>query len=410
MRAVPNDRPFPGRRMAVLPMPASPAETRARMRGCCRAILTPDHRLRVFVSSTLLELAPERAAVERGGCSTLRLTPVMFELGARPHPPQELYRSYLEQSDVFVGIYWESYGWIAPGRGLLGNRGRATDCGRAKPPTGVHEGAGARARAAPRRAPARSSSERDGVSYKTFTTAEELGELVSQDLALLVTERFSSRRGNGRERQRCAQPARRSTSFVGRGNELVEVEKLLDAGARLVTITAGWNREDQPGRRSRGEAGRKVRRRRRLRAAGRARVGRAGRADRRRRTRHRGRAQQPGRAAAGAPARRARCSSCSTTSSTCWRPRRLCFVARGCREAEPCWRRAASSSGCAENTRCACRRFRPRPRRRPCSPSAPRRPTRRSSCARRDRPLATECVAVRRRAARHRACRSGSAC
>ena len=32
----------------------------------------------------------------------------MFELGARPHPPRELYRAYLEQSDVFVGIYWRA--------------------------------------------------------------------------------------------------------------------------------------------------------------------------------------------------------------------------------------------------------------------------------------------------------------
>jgi hypothetical protein len=44
----------------------------------------------------------------------LRLTPVMFELGARPHPPRALYRSYLAQSDVFVGIYWQRYGRIAP--------------------------------------------------------------------------------------------------------------------------------------------------------------------------------------------------------------------------------------------------------------------------------------------------------
>jgi hypothetical protein len=51
------------------------------------AIRTPDQRLRVFVSSTLAELADERRAVSRA-ISTLRLTPVMFELGARPHPPQ----------------------------------------------------------------------------------------------------------------------------------------------------------------------------------------------------------------------------------------------------------------------------------------------------------------------------------
>ena len=57
------------------------------------------------------ELAPERRAV-REAIESLRLTPVMFELGARPHPPRALYRAYLEQSDVFVGLYWESYGWV----------------------------------------------------------------------------------------------------------------------------------------------------------------------------------------------------------------------------------------------------------------------------------------------------------
>ncbi|HKY47134.1 MAG TPA: DUF4062 domain-containing protein, partial [Acidimicrobiia bacterium] len=77
-------------------------------------IRTPDQRLRVFVSSTLGELAGERDAA-RTAINTLRLTPVMFELGARPHPPGDLYRAYLAQSQVFVGLYWQSYGWIAPG-------------------------------------------------------------------------------------------------------------------------------------------------------------------------------------------------------------------------------------------------------------------------------------------------------
>ena len=83
------------------------------------AIRTPDQRLRVFVSSTLGELAAERRAVSRA-IAALRLTPVMFELGARPHPPQELYRAYLEQSDVFIGLYWQRYGWIGPGMQVSG--------------------------------------------------------------------------------------------------------------------------------------------------------------------------------------------------------------------------------------------------------------------------------------------------
>ena len=82
-------------------------------------IRTPDQRLRIFVSSTLRELEEERRAV-RGAIERLRLAPVMFELGARPHPPRDLYRAYLEQSDVFVGIYAERYGWIAPDEDISG--------------------------------------------------------------------------------------------------------------------------------------------------------------------------------------------------------------------------------------------------------------------------------------------------
>src|SRR6187549_4271371 len=83
------------------------------------AIRTPDQRIRVFVSSTLRELADERRAV-RTAVERMGLAPVMFELGARPHPPRELYRSYLAQSDVFVGIYAESYGWVAPDEEVSG--------------------------------------------------------------------------------------------------------------------------------------------------------------------------------------------------------------------------------------------------------------------------------------------------
>jgi hypothetical protein len=75
-------------------------------------IRTPDQRVRVFVSSALGELAPERQAV-RDAVSRLRLVPVMFELGARPHPARSVYRAYLAQSQVFVGIYWQSYGRVA---------------------------------------------------------------------------------------------------------------------------------------------------------------------------------------------------------------------------------------------------------------------------------------------------------
>ena len=69
-------------------------------------ILTPDQRVRVFISSTLEELAAERAAARRA-IARLHLVPVWYESGARPHPPRRMYQAYLAQSQVFVGIYWQ---------------------------------------------------------------------------------------------------------------------------------------------------------------------------------------------------------------------------------------------------------------------------------------------------------------
>src|SRR5215218_9677772 len=83
------------------------------------AIRTPDQRLRIFVSSTMKELANERAST-RAAIEQLRLIPVLFELGARPYPPRDLYLAYLRQSDIFIGIYGQQYGWIAPDQEVSG--------------------------------------------------------------------------------------------------------------------------------------------------------------------------------------------------------------------------------------------------------------------------------------------------
>ncbi|HNE80405.1 MAG TPA: DUF4062 domain-containing protein, partial [Flavobacteriales bacterium] len=82
-------------------------------------IRTPDQRLRVFVSSSLTEFREERAAVRRA-IERLRLIPVVFEGGARPYPAQEIYRNYLDQSDVFVALYGRTYGYVAPGMAISG--------------------------------------------------------------------------------------------------------------------------------------------------------------------------------------------------------------------------------------------------------------------------------------------------
>jgi predicted ATPase len=197
-----------------------------------RRILTPDRRLRVFVSSTLRELALERTAV-REAISSLRLAPVLFELGARPHAPRDLYAAYVEQCDVFVGIYWQSYGWIAPG-GQISGLEDEFDLAQGKPML-LYIKEPAAEREERLTALIRRIEEETGPAYRTFSSADELGALVTDDLALLLTERFHTQADEPEERSRL--PAR-TTSFVGRDRELAGLVQLLGrSDVRLVTLT-----------------------------------------------------------------------------------------------------------------------------------------------------------------------------
>src|SRR6201996_4019803 len=145
-------------------------------------IRTPDQRVRVFVSSTLQELAAERGAV-RDAVTRLRLVPVMFELGARPHPPRDVYRAYLAQSQVFVGVYWQSYGWIAPGEQVSGLEDEYLMA--AALPRLLYVKS-----PAPEREPRLAAMldrirEAADVSYQHFSGAADLQRLVEDDLAQL---------------------------------------------------------------------------------------------------------------------------------------------------------------------------------------------------------------------------------
>lgn len=213
------------------------------MGGGAAVIRTPDQRLRVFVSSTLRELAPERRVV-RAGIERLALAPVMFELGARPHPPRSLYRAYLEQSDIFIGLYWESYGWVAPGEevsGLEDEYDLAPDV-----PMLIYV-----KRSEQREDRLESLLDRiredDRASYVAFDDAEELGALITSDLATLLAERFDegSRRravppvvapdAASSEFRRLPAPL---TRLMGRETEVRHVVSLLTTEERrLVTLT-----------------------------------------------------------------------------------------------------------------------------------------------------------------------------
>lgn len=202
-------------------------------------IRTPDQRLRVFVSSTLGELAPERLSV-RSAVERLHLIPVMFELGARPHPPAKLYRAYLEQSHVFVGVYWERYGWVAPGESISGLEDEFVLSAEMPRLLYIKEPA-----------PAREDrlteligrfADQSDASYRRFETLDELAELVEADLAILLSERFeagSTRSVGGGQTARSAPPPLPVplTPTVGRESSIESVVELIRSETRLVTIT-----------------------------------------------------------------------------------------------------------------------------------------------------------------------------
>ncbi len=151
-------------------------------------IITPDQRVRVFISSTLEELAEERAAALRA-IRRLHLVPVWYESGARPHPPQSMYRAYLEQSQIFVGIYWQRYGWVGPGMEISGLEDEYR-LAAGKPMLLYLK------RPAPDREPGLtgmidSIRAAGATSYRHFGTARELERLLVDDLAVLLSESFA---------------------------------------------------------------------------------------------------------------------------------------------------------------------------------------------------------------------------
>jgi len=205
-------------------------------------IRTPDQRLRIFVSSTLQELAAERRAA-RTAIERLHLAPVMFELGARPHPPRELYRAYLDQSDVFVGLYWERYGWVAPEEEVSGLEDEYNLCPPELPrllyvktPADKRE---------PRLATllARIRDD-DRAAYKSFETPKELAQLIENDLATLLAERFDQSRilvtaDVASDADHVVEPVRLPvplTGLVGRDDDIAAIVDRLEHGTRFVTL------------------------------------------------------------------------------------------------------------------------------------------------------------------------------
>ena len=79
-----------------------------------------EDKIRVFVSSRLGECKEERARA-KDVIEALGHQVVMFEkAGARPYAPRSVYLRGLEESQIFVGIYREGYGYVEDGMDISG--------------------------------------------------------------------------------------------------------------------------------------------------------------------------------------------------------------------------------------------------------------------------------------------------
>ncbi|GIF47355.1 LuxR family transcriptional regulator [Asanoa ferruginea] len=181
------------------------------------------------------ELADARVAARRA-IEQLHLTPVMFELGARPYPPRDLYLAYLNQSDVFVAIYGESYGTIEPGRDVSGLEDEFLAAGGKPQLVYVQLPAPDRE---PRLAEMLERVARNGVSYRTFAHPDELVALIGGDLALLLSERFNPAAETKEDAPKHDDLHRLTSTnrFIGRRHELETLRALAtDPQTRLVTL------------------------------------------------------------------------------------------------------------------------------------------------------------------------------
>ncbi len=147
-----------------------------------------DGKIRVFVSSTITECAAERR-VAQTAITSLNHQPFLFEkAGARPTPPPEFFFRKLDESHIFVGIYKNSYGWVAPSAtqsGLEQEFQRARERGMRRLFYIARDGS---AREARLKEMIKSSEEE--VTFSYFDDPAELHDRIRDDIEAVVAETF----------------------------------------------------------------------------------------------------------------------------------------------------------------------------------------------------------------------------
>ncbi|HVR79831.1 MAG TPA: Ig-like domain-containing protein [Acidimicrobiia bacterium] len=147
--------------------------------------------LRVFISSRMSELAPERAAV-RDVLAAAGYAPWLYEVdaGAGPGPPRQTYLDALYNSDVYLGLFWKTQGAYTVDEFDAARRSGVACL--------IYE------KIAAQREPELSAflnrigHVEEGVTIRRFRSPEELGQLVSHDVTRVQGELIRVQGTNGR--------------------------------------------------------------------------------------------------------------------------------------------------------------------------------------------------------------------
>ena len=151
-----------------------------------------------------------------------------------------MYRAYLAQADVFIGLYWQRYGQLVRSMQVSGLEEEFDLSGGlprllyVKGPTPDRE---------PRLAELLARIQKESsASYRHFRTPAELGRVVRDDLAVLLSEWFAATGGPAAAPRAGGQGPRplpvSTTSLLGRARVIDEVAGLVErSGVRLVTLT-----------------------------------------------------------------------------------------------------------------------------------------------------------------------------
>ncbi|MCA0331620.1 MAG: hypothetical protein LCI03_17200 [Actinobacteria bacterium] len=169
---------------------------------------------------------PQEAAAVRRALASLRVEPAPGDVGG---------------SDLFVGVYGDRYGDIDPDRGVSQLEADYLEAGTRPRLVYVMPGSGARD---PHLSLLLTRIQADDLtSYRRVSTADELAALVTDDVAMVLTEAFTAGPPGRDESEPLPRPSPRSRipapwhQLVGRDAEVEQLCALITGPARLLTVT-----------------------------------------------------------------------------------------------------------------------------------------------------------------------------